>query len=78
LGGGGRAAPRDGAILSVAARRARDRLVVVVDDPGETSRDLLAADLVAVGDRIGALEGRLSIAALSSVGVRVEAELPCG
>jgi signal transduction histidine kinase len=71
-------ARRDGAILSVAARRARDRLVVVVDDPGETSRDLLAADLVAVGDRIGALEGRLSIAALSSVGVRVEAELPCG
>jgi signal transduction histidine kinase len=71
-------ARRDGTTLSVAARRAGDSLVVAVDDPGETSRDRVAADLVAAGDRIGALEGRLSIEALASVGVRVKAELPCG
>jgi signal transduction histidine kinase len=70
-------ARQDGTILSVAARRANGRLVVVVDDPGETSRDRAAADLLDVRDRIGALEGRLLIEALSPAGVRVEAELPC-
>jgi hypothetical protein len=63
--------------LSVAARRGSESLVVVVDDPGEKSRERMAADLVAIGDRIGALEGRLSIEVLSPAGVRVEADLPC-
>jgi signal transduction histidine kinase len=70
-------ARRDGTVLTVAARRENGRLVIVVDDPGETSRDRAAADLLAVRDRIGALDGRLSIEALSPAGVRVEAELPC-
>jgi signal transduction histidine kinase len=70
-------ARRDGTTLSVEARRGNGRLVVVVEDPGKTSRDRAAEDLLAVRDRIGALEGRLSIEALSPAGVRVEAELPC-
>jgi signal transduction histidine kinase len=67
----------DGTTLSVDARCENGRLIVSVEDPGETSPELAATELLPVRDRIGALEGRLSIEPLASGGTRIEGELPC-
>jgi signal transduction histidine kinase len=68
----------DGTTLSVEARRDDGRLIVSVEDPGETCAERAAAELLPVRDRIGALEGRLSLKPLAGGGTRIEGELPCG
>jgi signal transduction histidine kinase len=68
----------DRVTIDVRARLANGTLVVEVGDPGETSPDRARGDLVGVADRIGALDGRLSVDPVAPMGVLITAELPCG
>ncbi|HEX5923680.1 MAG TPA: histidine kinase [Baekduia sp.] len=67
----------DGATLNVAARRSGDVLAVEVHDERAASAHETLAGLIAVADRVSALEGQLTAETPRGGGVLVRAELPC-
>jgi hypothetical protein len=60
--------------VTVAAKRRDGVLVVDVEADGELGE---LVELVELGDRIGALDGRLDVDRISG-GVKVRVEIPCG
>ncbi len=57
----------------VEAKRSGDALLVDVE-----ARDESGLDLVALQDRLGALDGRLAVERRMDGNVTIRAELPCG
>ena len=68
---------RDRATLTVSGRHAAGRLVLQIEDPVEPSPVRALAGLVAVADRIAALDGRLEAAPAASGGVVITADVAC-
>jgi signal transduction histidine kinase len=62
---------------SVAVQRCDGRLVVQVSDDGRGGADPAGHGLQGLRDRVGALDGRLTIAAGAAGGTTVRAEIPC-
>jgi len=74
-----RRASRDrGGPLTVAASHDGATLVVEVHDQGAGSPERALDELLAVADRVSALDGRLTAGPAAPGGVRIRAELPCG
>jgi signal transduction histidine kinase len=63
---------------AVAVRREDGRLLVEVRDDGRGGADAAGSGLRGLADRVGALDGRLTVSSAPDAGTTVRAEIPCG